>query len=107
MAASKLARRTARKNWEGQFKSQSVCKTEFEKKAESLKLTTDAQIRNSKEMKAWALRYFETRYIPEWYLSTIKIGTSDALGQTYKLLKDAREVLYDVPFHQLEETPTT
>ena len=75
--ATLKAKAVWKKNYEKQFHKPAVGKTLFEKRAEALGLTSDDQIRNSKKMQDWARRYFETRWIPEWFLSTLKIVPSD------------------------------
>jgi hypothetical protein len=77
MSSTKLSRTTARKNFDSQFTKQEVRKTKFELKAESLNLTTDEQIRKSKEMRDWVKRYAETRFVPLAFLAHWKIVTPD------------------------------
>lgn len=72
-----MANKQWRKNWEGQFHSQSVDKTKYQLEVERLGLGDEEAQRESTILRNWVRRWFETRYCPEFMLSTLRIVPSD------------------------------
>jgi hypothetical protein len=59
------------------MRSEEKQRTEFERECERLEITTRDEMAQSRELRAWVISNFNTRYVPEQLLSTYGLPTPE------------------------------